>query len=332
VTAPLATVIVVTHNSAHWLARMAAAVAAQTEPRWRLVIVDNASRPDQRPRQADLPPGASIIQSENNLGFAEANNLAARDADTPYLVFLNPDAFPEPGWLGALIAAAERFPQVAAIGSTQLRADAPGVYDGTGDILHASGLAFRSSYGRRRAHAPPLGESFSACAAAMLVRREAFEAVGGFDARYFCYFEDVDLGFRLRLAGWRILQSPDAVVAHVGGGVSGARSAFGDFHGARNRLWTFFKCMPAPLLWPLAPVHIVASAIVVTIAALTGRGFAAWRGFVAGFAGLREIWRTRRDLQSARRASALEIAAALTWSPDVLLTRRPALRPPPRSR
>ncbi|MGH6951085.1 MAG: glycosyltransferase, partial [Vitreimonas sp.] len=190
----------------------------------------------------------------------------------------------------------------------------------------ASGLAYRSSYGQRRTHPPALGESFSACAAAMLVRREAFEAAGGFDARYFCYFEDVDLGFRLRLAGWRVLQSPDAVVAHVGGGVAGARSAFGDFHGARNRLWTFVKCMPGPLLWPLLPAHLLASALVVSIAALTGRGWSGWRGLIAGFAGLAPIWASRTDVQHQRRASWLDIAAALTWSPDVLITRRPALR------
>lgn len=325
-TPPLATVIVVTHNSARWLLRMAAAVAAQTEARWRLVLVDNASDPDQRPRQSQLPAGASILQSEKNLGFAEANNLAAADADTPYLVFLNPDAFPEPGWLAALIAAAERYPGAGAVGSTQLRADAPGTYDGSGDVLHASGLAYRSSYGQARARPPALGESFSACAAAMLVRREAFEAAGGFDARYFCYFEDVDLGFRLRLAGWRVLQSPDAVVAHVGGGVAGARSAFGDFHGARNRLWTFVKCMPGPLLWPLLPAHLLASALVVSVAALTGRGWSAWRGLIAGFAGIAPIWATRAEVQAQRRASWLDIAAALTWSPDVLFTRRPALR------
>jgi GT2 family glycosyltransferase len=327
VTVPLATIIVVTHNSARWLERMATAVAAQTDARWRLVIVDNATRPEERPRQSQLRPGASIIQCERNLGFAEANNLAAADADTPFLVFLNPDAFPEPGWLAALIHTAERFPGAGAVGSTQLRADAPGIYDGAGDVMHASGLAYRSSYGQTRSSPPALGESFSACAAAMLVRREAFEGVGGFDARYFCYFEDVDLGFRLRLAGWRVLQSPDAIAAHVGGGVAGARSAFGDFHGARNRLWTFVKCMPAPLLWPLLPVHLIASALVVSIAALTGRGFAAWRGFIAGLAGLGPIWASRARLQRERRASWLDIAAALTWSPDVLFTRRPALRP-----
>jgi len=324
---PLATIIVVTHDSARWLERMCAAVAAQTETRWRLVLVDNASRPDQRPRQSALPPGASVIQCEKNLGFAEANNLAARDADTPYLVFLNPDAFPEPGWLAALIATAERFPAAAAIGSLQWRADAPGVFDGAGDVLHASGLAYRSNYGKAHAPAPPLGESFSACAAAMLVRRDAFEQVDGFDARYFCYFEDVDLGFRLRLFGWRVLQSPDAVVHHVGGGVAGARSAFGDFHGARNRLWTFVKCMPAALFWPLLLPHLAASALVCTIALFSGRGAHAWRGFLAGFAGIGPIWRTRRDLQRTRRASTGAIARALAWSPDVLLSRRPVIRP-----
>jgi GT2 family glycosyltransferase len=327
VTPPLATIIVVSHNSARWLARMCAALVAQSERRFRLVVVDNASRAEERPRQSELPANASLIQSEANLGFAAANNIAARDADTPYLVFLNPDAFPEPNWLAALIAAAERRPNAGAIGSTQWRADAPGVLDGAGDVLHASGLAYRAGYGRR-APIPPFGESFSACAAAMLVRREAFEAAGGFDARYFCYFEDVDLGFRLRLLGWRVLQSPDAVVAHVGGGVSGAHSSFGDFHGARNRFWTFIKCMPAPLLWPLLPFHIAASALAVSVALLKGRGLAGWRGLLAGIAGAAPIWRTRRDVQRTRVASWLDIARALAWSPDVLITRRPVIRPP----
>jgi len=323
---PLATIIVVAYNSARWLQRMCAALEGQSERRWRLVVIDNGSRPEERPRQGALPAGALLIQSDDNLGFAAANNLAVRGAETPYLVFLNPDAFPEPGWLAALIAAAERFPRAGAIGSTQWRADAPGVLDGTGDVLHASGLAYRSNYGKRAAP-PPRGESFSACAAAMLVRREAFEAVGGFDARYFAYVEDVDLGFRLRLAGWRVLQAPEAVVAHVGGGVAGARSDFGDYHGARNRLWTFVKNMPPLLFWPLLPVHVAASVLVALLAAAHGRG-AVWKGFVAGVRGLGPIWQSRRAVQRARAASTADIAAALAWSPDILFNRRAVVRSP----
>jgi N-acetylglucosaminyl-diphospho-decaprenol L-rhamnosyltransferase len=320
---PLATIIIVTHNSARFLPRALAAVAGQGETRWRLIVIDNASNPDERPQAASLAPGASLIQSQTNLGFAAANNRAAALAETPYLVFLNPDAFPEPDWLAHLIAAAERFPRAAAIGSTQWRADTPGVLDGTGDVLHASGIAYRSNHGKRGVP-PPLGESFAACAAAMLVRREAFDAVGGFDESFFCFFEDVDLCFRLRLAGWRIVQTPDAVVAHVGG--ASAASDFAQFHGARNRTWTFVKCMPGALFWPLLPVHLLLSACAATVALLTGRGAAAWRGLAAGVGGWSHAWRLRRATQRTRVARTQEIANLLAWNPFILLTRAPVIR------
>jgi len=126
----------------------------------------------------------------------------------------------------------------------------------------------------------------------------------------------------LRLAGWRVLQAPDAIVAHVGGGSAGARSAFAEFHGARNRLWTFFKCMPAWLFWPLLPAHLLATALVATLAPIRGRGLHAWRGILAGLAGLGPILDSRRAIQKARKISVLDIASALAWSPDVLFTRR----------
>lgn len=318
----LATIIVVTFNSAKWLARQRSALEAQSEKSWRLIVVDNASRPEERARLSDLPAGATLIQNENNIGFAAANNLAASHAKTPYLVLLNPDAFPEPRWLAALIATAQSHPDAAAIGSTQLRADSPDVFDGTGDVLHASGIAYRSNYGRPVAPRPPLAETFSACAAAMLVRRDAFEAVAGFDERFFCYFEDVDLGFRLRLDGWRVLQSPDAVVLHVGGGAVGPHSEFAQFHGARNRLWTFVKCMPAVLFWALALPHLALSALAAARASLRSRNFASWRGLWAAFARIGPMWRSRAELQRNRTASVVQIARALAWSPLLLLTRR----------
>lgn len=322
-TSPIATIIVVTHNGARWRERQLAALAAQTERRWRLFVVDNASRPEERPALAAWPAGTELTQSETNLGFAEANNVAARRATTPYLAFLNPDAFPEPDWLSRLIEVAERHPELAAVGSTQWRDGAPGVLDGTGDVMHISGLAYRSGFGKRRAP-PPFGESFSACAAAMLVRRDAFVAVGGFDGSYFCFFEDVDLGFRLRLAGWRVAQAPDAVVAHVGGGSTESR-AFADFHGARNRLWTFLKCMPAPLIWPCLPLHIAATGLAATMALMSGRGWHAWRGIFAGMRGARAIWRARAVVQRSRRCSIASIAGALAWSPHIFIGRQPVI-------
>jgi GT2 family glycosyltransferase len=161
----------------------------------------------------------------------------------------------------------------------------------------------------------------------MLVRRKVFEAAGGFDERYFCYFEDVDLCFRLRLGGARVVQLPDAVVAHVGGGVISGGSAFAQFHGARNRLWTFVKCMPAPLFWPLLPAHLLASAAVVTLSLLRGRGFAAWRGLFAALGDLGPALRARREVQNARKATTGDIARALAWSPFVFFGRQPVIKP-----
>ena len=83
------------------------------------------------------------------------------------------------------------------------------------------------------------------------------------------------------------------------------------------------------MLWPLLPAHLLASAIVVTVAALRGRGLAAWRGFIAGFA-LDEIWRARKIVQRERRVGWLAIARALAWSPEVLFTRRPVIQVPSR--
>ena len=94
-------------------------------------------------------------------------------------------------------------------------------------------------------------EVFAACAAAALYRRDAFEALGGFEERFFCYYEDVDLGFRLRLAGGRCVLEPRAIVRHVGSASSGQVSGFAEYHGTRNRLWTFLRDMPTALM-PIA--------------------------------------------------------------------------------
>jgi N-acetylglucosaminyl-diphospho-decaprenol L-rhamnosyltransferase len=283
-------------------------------------------------------PFARLMPSPTNLGFAAGNNRAVEAAlaaapGVELLVFLNPDAFPEPEWLDALLAASARLPHALAFGSTQLDAQDPARLDGLGDVLHATGLAYRAGFGARRP-APALGradvESFAACGAAMAVRPAAFTAAGGFDERFFCYFEDVDLCFRLRLMGGVVAQLARARVAHVGGGSQagpGRSSAFADFHGARNRLWCFVKNMPPGLFWPLALAHIGATLTVAGVHVAQGRGLASLRGIAAGLAGLGPVWRARRAIQAKRRAAHGRIARALAWGPWVFFGRQPVLRP-----
>lgn len=213
-----------------------------------------------------------------NLGFAAANNRAAEGAETPWLATLNPDVFAEPGWLAALMAATERHPGVSMFGSTQVDANHPDRLDGTGDAFFAAGFPWRGNHGRPISEVPPEGETFGPCAAAALFRTRDFPGDGGFDERFFCYCENVDLAFQLRLSGGRCIQVRDAVVRHVSSGLSGARSDFALYHSARNRIWTMIKDMPWPLLMPMIPAHVAVTLFISPTALRRGGLAPVWCG------------------------------------------------------
>ncbi len=155
---------------------------------------------------------------------------------------------------------------------------------------------------------------------------QAWRAVGGFDESFVSYCEDVDLGFRLRLAGGVCVQAARARVRHVGGGAGGGRSHYAVFHGTRNRMWTYFKNMPGPLLWLSLPAHLAATLAFLVVSPFRGTGAATWAGVGAGLAGLGRVWRARGRQRAARRASLADVAASLSWRPDALLKRAPCVR------
>lgn len=325
---PRVSVVVVAYESGPMLADCLAAVAAQTVRDLEVILVDNASRDGAAADAARADPTVVFIPNAENLGFAAAVNQAARRARGRWLALLNPDAFAEPDWLGELLAAAEACPDVRVFASRQLMAEDPRLLDGLGDVMSASGFAFRGGYGRKDPDARGLAEVFSACGGAMLIDRELFLSMGGFDERLFCYCEDVDLGYRLRLAGERTVLAPAAVVRHVGSAASGGpRSDFAQFHGARNRLWVFVKDTPPLLFWATLPLHLAATAILFARHATRGELAAPWRGFVAAVRGLPLALKARREAQAARRAGSLAIARAMTWSALDLFQRRIVLKP-----
>lgn len=292
-----------------------------------ILVLENASAEGDRVTAGQLPAGARLIEAPSNLGFAAGNNALAREATGDWLLLLNPDAFPEPDWLDRLMAARARWPDVAVFGCTQ-RADAvPGVLDGAGDVYHVSGLPYRAGYGRA-IEPPPEGEVFAACGAAMMVRRDLFDALGGFDEDFFCYVEDVDFGFRARLLGHRVVQVRDAVVHHEGYASSGRRSEFATYHGARNRFWTFFKNVPAGLMPVLAPLHLAATLALWLSAARFGQFALFGRAMRDALAGWTPLMAKRREIQSRRAVGAWAVARMMAWNPARLFTRAPHVWPP----
>jgi GT2 family glycosyltransferase len=130
--------------------------------------------------------------------------------------------------------------------------------------------------------------------------------LGGFDEDYFCYVEDVDIGFRLRLAGYRCLYVPQSVAHHVGSGTTGGQNSdFSMYYGHRNLVWTFVKNMPGILFWLLLPLHL--SLNLVSIIWLRGRGGVIWRAKRDALLGLPKMWHKRQHIQKTRSASIGEI-------------------------
>lgn len=314
------TVIVVTFNSRAHFPALRSALESQTAPH-RLIVLDNGSQVEQRPCASDFPADALIVQNEINLGFAAANNRGVAMAQTPFVLLLNPDAYPEPDCLAQLLDAAMRHPEAACIGATLLQARDPGRYDGAGDCMHVCGATWRGDHGKPRKDNNLEAYVFSACAAAALYRTDAWRDAGGFDESFFCYQEDVDLGFRLRLAGHETMLAPAALARHVGGASSPASRDFEAYHTARNAVWTLLKNMPGRLLWIALPAHLAWTLYLLCSAFLRGRGAPVARG-------LRDAWRdlpyaleSRRRIQKNRKARVLFIARALTWSPLAIIQR-----------
>jgi N-acetylglucosaminyl-diphospho-decaprenol L-rhamnosyltransferase len=325
---PQVSVVVVVYESGPTLAECLAALRAQTFADYEVLLVDNASRDRTAQAAAGSDPSIRLIENPENLGFAAAVNQGARQAQGRWLALLNPDAFAEPRWLAELVAAAKANPRVHAFASRQLMAEDPSRLDGLGDVMALAGYPFRGGYTHPDPGGLEPGWVFSACGGAMLIDRDLFLRMGGFDERLFCYCEDVDLGYRLRLVGEPTLLVPDAVVRHVGSASSGGRrSDFAVFHGTRNRFWVFVKNTPPVLFWLTLPLHILATVVLFTRHATRGEIATPVRGLVFGIRNIGVALEARREAQASRTASSWAIARAMTWNPLDLLLRRAFIQP-----
>ncbi len=196
------TAILVSFNSAAVIGQALASLPAGVPA----IVIDNASS-DASVAIAEAA-GATVIRSTANIGFGAANNLGLTRAGTPYVLFLNPDATLLPGCLDRLVAAAEQRPEAALLVPTILKADGSRFEKWSTPVCDP---AFRA--------ASDDGEARSiafASGAVVLAKREAMDAIGGFDPAIFLYFEDDDLSRRVLDRGWRILHVGSAVARHIG--------------------------------------------------------------------------------------------------------------------
>jgi GT2 family glycosyltransferase len=305
-------VVIVTANAGPLLGEALDHLSRQTVQPSRVIVVDNAST-DGSVDSIERRAGIEAVRLGRNVGFAAANNLAVRRADDcEWIVLLNPDAFPAPTWLEELVRAAESHPDHTFFAS-RLHLAGSDTLDGRGDSYHVSGWAWQRDHGRPKAEVQegPPHEVFSPCAAAAMYRRDVFLDAGGFDESFFCYAEDTDLSFRLRLAGHRCLYVPTAAVEHVGSASAGRESDFGIYHAHRNLVWAYFKNMPSPLVWLYLPHHVVMNLLVIAWFSARGHPKAILKAKLDALRGLPAALRKRPSVQATRMRSATELRRAM---------------------
>ncbi len=313
---PDVAVVILNLNGRPWLDDCLSSLQQSTIP-LEVVVADNGSTDDSVAYVCEHYPRVRVVELGKNWGFAEGYNRALAAVDHPWAVMLNNDATLTPDWVERLLAVAAREPRAAILGGKLLFSPLKGIFDGRGNgkVIQSAGVKFTDS---GAAFEIGMGEPdqgqydrpalvASVPGAALLIKREVFSALGGFDARYFAYLEDVDLCWRAWLAGYEVHYAPEAVAFHRYGQSGGGRaSPFRIKWMERNRLANMFKHLePASLAQALVisalydlyrVLEFIAQRHLAGLRALITGNLAFWKD-------LRPILAERARIQRGRRIS-----------------------------
>ena len=218
-----AALVIPNYNGARWLPGVLESVAAQTMTPAEVLVVDDGST-DGSATLAEGFEGVRVLRLGRNGGFARAANAGIAAVSAEAVALVNTDVVLTPDWLERALGALGDGD--AAVATKLVDLEDPAILYSAGDVLRRDGVCEqRGRFERDDGRFDEPGEVFSACAGAAVYRRAALQAAGGFDERLGMYLEDVELGLRLRLAGWACRWEPRAVARHAGGGSSGGPGA-----------------------------------------------------------------------------------------------------------
>lgn len=278
----------------------------QTEQDFEVILVDNGSTDGSQAYVREQFPEVRLVELGRNTGFTGACNAGYALAQGDIVILLNNDTETDPHWLAELFRAFKQYPTVGAIASQLRLFDKRDHFHATGDFYRLDGIpGNRGVWQKDEGQFAQEEFVFGACAAASAYRRSALVEVGFLDDDFYFSCEDVDLAFRLRLAGWEVLYVPTAVVYHKLK-ASGGSGVVSSYHDGRNFLYLIWKNYPTSLLRQHWRAILNAQLQRSYEALRAWRGEAAratLRGQLAGLLGLPKMWRKRQHIQAQRRVS-----------------------------
>jgi GT2 family glycosyltransferase len=299
---PRVTVVIPNWNGKRFLSTCLASLRRQSFEDFETILVDNGSTDDSVAFVSGNFPEVRVLPLSENGGFSVAANAGIKGSRTEYVALLNNDTEADPDWLGALIRAADSYPEAGSFASKLVDFNDRRILDGAGDVLRRSGLPYRLGHGEPdRGQYAETAFVFGACAGAALYRRSMLDEIGLFDEDFFANCEDGDLSFRAQLAGYRSLYVPESVVYHMGSATFGKRSPTVTRLGTRNSLCMLVKNLPTPLVPGLLPFVVTGqlSRLIVTASTFTLR--AHLEGLAGALRLLPLMLRKRREIQKRRQ-------------------------------
>ena len=239
------TVVIPNYKGEAYLRPCVESLLAGTGLEMDVIIVDNGSRDGCVEEVRRLYPQVECVCLDQNYGFCKAVNIGIRKAETPYVFLLNNDTLVCKGAVEALLASLKKDRRIFSVEAKMIQYQDRTKIDSAGTFYNAFGWAYARGKDRPADQYRKRGPVFSACAGAAMYRREVFEEIGLFDEEHFAYLEDVDVGYRARIAGYRNVYEPMARIIHVGSAASGSRhNEFKVRLSARNNLYLIYKNMP----------------------------------------------------------------------------------------
>ncbi len=324
---PSISVIILNYNGHHLLSECLDSLRKQIFRDFELIFVDNGSTDRSVVFVKENYPEVKVIENRENLGFGEGNNAGMRAAQGKYIALLNNDTVTDTEWLQRLFEAAERSPRTFGMWASKIRFyDKQDTIDTAGHLMYPDGQNIGRGRGERdEGQYDREEEVFFPSGCAALYSKNMLDEIGHFDADFFAYGDDTELGLRARLAGWKCLFVPASVVYHKYSATAGRYSAFKIFLIERNRIWVLVKYFPFRYII-LSPFYTVIRLSWHLVAAFRREGAAGrftelfsladliriyLRANVGAVLGLKKMLRKRMQMKPMRKATAREFSGWL---------------------
>ncbi|MDD7548308.1 MAG: glycosyltransferase family 2 protein [Lachnospiraceae bacterium] len=280
----LTSVVIPNYNGIRYLKNCLLSLQKCEGEDFEVIVVDNGSTDGSDLLPDSLKLNVRLIKLNENTGFAHAVNVGIREAKGEYVILLNNDTEVESGFVRKLTEALKKNRKAFSASAMMVDMNNREVLDGAGDYYCALGWAFAYGKGKKTEECDKGRKIFSSCAGACIYDKAKFEITGLFDELHFAYLEDVDLGYRARIAGFDNIYEPAAVVYHAGSGFSGSR--YNEFKiklSSRNSVYLILKNMPILQLIINLPFIVFGYLIKTLFFVLKGYGKVYLKGLLDGF-------------------------------------------------